>query len=180
MRIHIPVHCRMGKELPTSHLSGTIPNSAAPFLNCCLRPELASNEGNCNAAISKRVILIRQRSFCAREARFAEIEAVRRPQISATNSPSSNGPDGSHYRALESSLNPHREFPPCLPDSCPVYPKFILLASSGEDWIVRLWHISTGQEQAALQGHNGPVWCVDFAPDGRTLASASEDGTIGL
>jgi len=41
------------------------------------------------------VILTLQRSLCAREARLAEIEAVRRLHISTTNSPSSNDPERS-------------------------------------------------------------------------------------
>jgi WD40 repeat protein len=42
---------------------------------------------------------------------------------------------------------------------------------------VRLWHVATGQELAVLTGHHGPVNCVAFAPDGRTLASG---GSVSL
>lgn len=60
-----------------------------------------------------------------------------------------------------------------------------LLASGGEDRVVRLWSAETGQLLRTLTGHSGSVWSVAFAPDGTLpdgmlLATASEDGTIKL
>lgn len=46
------------------------------------------------------------------------------------------------------------------------------LASGSEDGSVRLWHVATGQELFALEGHRGPVFAVQFSPDGQTLATA--------
>ena len=34
--------------------------------------------------------------------------------------------------------------------------------------------------RATLQGHTGPVWSVAFSPDGRTLATGSDDTTLRL
>src|SRR5262249_45090365 len=34
--------------------------------------------------------------------------------------------------------------------------------------------------RATLRGHRGPVWSVAFAPDGRTLATGSDDTTLRL
>src|SRR5207302_942420 len=51
------------------------------------------------------------------------------------------------------------------------------LASGGPDTTVRLWDVSTGKERATLQGHRGAVSSVVYAPDGKTLASASGDLT---
>jgi WD40 repeat protein/tetratricopeptide (TPR) repeat protein len=43
---------------------------------------------------------------------------------------------------------------------------------------VKVWDAQTGQEQLTLQGHTGPVDYVCFGPDGRRLASASQDHTV--
>ncbi len=47
-----------------------------------------------------------------------------------------------------------------------------LLASSSHDSTVRLWDVKTGQFIRALQ-HEAAVFCVDWSPDGATLASGS-------
>src|SRR5262249_37817389 len=46
---------------------------------------------------------------------------------------------------------------------------------SGE---VKVWDALTGQPRLALQGNTGAVWSVAFGPDGRHLASGSEDQTV--
>ena len=45
---------------------------------------------------------------------------------------------------------------------------------------VRLWDAKTGQPKATLRRHTGYVYSVAFSPDGGTIASGSESGTIIL
>jgi WD40 repeat protein/serine/threonine protein kinase len=45
---------------------------------------------------------------------------------------------------------------------------------------IQLYDVASGRPNLTLQGQKGEVWSVAFAPDGKTLASGSEDGTIKL
>ena len=61
----------------------------------------------------------------------------------------------------------------------------ITLVSAGWDNTIRIWDIHTGQSQAIFGEHTAPILALAFLPDtdgsdGKTLASASLDGTIQL
>jgi WD40 repeat protein len=43
---------------------------------------------------------------------------------------------------------------------------------------VRVWDAATGRGLLTLKGHTSDVYGVAFSPDGRRLASASNDGTV--
>ena len=45
---------------------------------------------------------------------------------------------------------------------------------------MKLWDMETRETLATLEGHADVVYSVAFAPDGKTLASGSGDGTVKL
>ena len=52
------------------------------------------------------------------------------------------------------------------------------LATTGDDRLIRVWHLENGRERHTLRGHTGAVTAMQFAEDGKALISASTDGTV--
>lgn len=55
-----------------------------------------------------------------------------------------------------------------------------LLASSGGDHLVKVWHVLTGRELRTLEGHTGTVKALCFFDGNKTVLSASADKTLIL
>jgi sugar lactone lactonase YvrE len=43
-----------------------------------------------------------------------------------------------------------------------------------------IWDVETAKIEQSLEGHNGYVMCVRYSPDGKTLATSGEDGSVRL
>ncbi len=52
------------------------------------------------------------------------------------------------------------------------------LGNPPHDAIIKVWEIGSQQEIATLRGHRNTVRALVFSPDGKTLASGSQDGTV--
>ena len=55
-----------------------------------------------------------------------------------------------------------------------------LVSAGGVDHSACLWDTRSGQVLWRLQGHTGAVWAADFSPDGKRIATVSQDGTARI
>jgi WD40 repeat protein len=63
---------------------------------------------------------------------------------------------------------------------------YIARSHDGTQWAtshgntVQVWDVATGKEVVSFQGHSSDIICLAFSPDGKRLATGSEDTTIML
>ncbi|CAK9020600.1 unnamed protein product [Durusdinium trenchii] len=61
-----------------------------------------------------------------------------------------------------------------------VAPNNKLMASGGQDKLVRIWKFPEGDLLGECKGHRRGIWCVAFSPIDQVVASASGDATVRL
>jgi DNA-binding SARP family transcriptional activator/WD40 repeat protein len=57
-------------------------------------------------------------------------------------------------------------------------PDGTLLAIGGDDQLIGVWDVESGEQRDTLRGHAAPVHGLVFSADGRTLYSASRDNSV--
>ena len=81
-------------------------------------------------------------------------------------------PDGPLIRTFEernSQLN-----------ACAISPQGTFCVSGGDNGILRLWNVATGESVGTFQGHEGWISACVFDPTGEHILSAGQDGTLRL
>merc|ERR1712187_960634 len=54
------------------------------------------------------------------------------------------------------------------------------ILTASRDGTARLWNTGTGECEFIMEGHNGPVTCVQATPDLKWVTTASEDQTTKI
>jgi hypothetical protein len=93
-----------------------------------------------------------------------------------------------HSQDIDRGQNGLLDQSPCLTFAAPggaihaiaYHPTQPILASAGDDHLIRLWSLTTKECVATLSGHSAAIYAIAFSPDGQILASAGDDNGIKL
>ena len=61
-----------------------------------------------------------------------------------------------------------------------LHPSRPIVATASDDSLWKMWSLETGELIMSGDGHKGWLSGIDFAPDGRELATGAEDGTVKI
>ncbi len=64
--------------------------------------------------------------------------------------------------------------------ACVYSPDGRIIATGGDERLIRFWNAETGQLQRVVAGHTAPIFALAFSPDGRSLVSGADDGTVKI
>jgi WD40 repeat protein len=82
---------------------------------------------------------------------------------------------------LDGKPAPRHTLPARVPGAClnmAFSPDGKRLAAGGENNLVKVWDVQTGDVLQSLPGHRGDVFTVAFSHDGRWIASGGKDSTV--
>ncbi len=92
---------------------------------------------------------------------------------------SGDGADGAVLVDAQ-SLRELRRFPSSAPRTFAVSADERRVAVAGDDAVIRVFELATGEQVAELRGHDLGIWALAFSPDGTRLASSGHDRGIRL
>ncbi len=78
---------------------------------------------------------------------------------------------------MVSSFNGHRSNGLITVD---FHPTQNLVLTTSVDQTARLWDARSSREIMVYKGHQGPIWCAAFSPDGKKIITGSKDGTARI